>query len=79
MADHGRIPIPLRLCRGCRQFVRYDESAGCAFCGGNLDALQAEHEQRLETMRRAAAALREAIRRRDSEGSGEDTAPHSIH
>lgn len=61
MADSGRIPVPLRLCRGCRQFVRVDGREDCAFCGTNLDAADAEHEANLAEMRRAAQNLREAL------------------
>ena len=60
MAEPGRIPAPLRLCRGCRQFVRLNET-DCPFCGGDLDLLQADYEQRLADMRQAAAELREAM------------------
>jgi len=62
MAEPGRIPQPLRLCRGCRQFVQLSELA-CPFCGGDLDMLQADYEQRLAAMREAAAELREAMAR----------------
>jgi hypothetical protein len=62
MAEPGRIPPLLRLCRGCRQFVRLEE-ADCPFCGGDLDMLQADYEQRLAEMRHAAAELREALAR----------------
>jgi hypothetical protein len=62
MAEPGRIPPALRLCRGCRQFVRLNE-ADCPFCGGDLDMLQADYEQRLAEMRHAAAELREALAR----------------
>jgi predicted amidophosphoribosyltransferase len=60
--ESGRVPALLRLCRGCRQFVRLDE-ANCPFCGGDLDRLEAEHEARVAEMRRAAAELREALAR----------------
>ena len=62
MAESGRVPPPLRLCRGCREFVRLDE-VNCHFCGGDLDALEAGYEQRVADMRRAAADLREALAR----------------
>jgi hypothetical protein len=62
MAELGRVPPLLRLCRGCRQFVRINEVA-CPFCGGDLDMLQADYEQRLADMRHAAAELREALAR----------------
>lgn len=61
MAESGRIPVPLRLCRGCRNFVRIDGLEDCAFCGTNLDAAEAEHEANLAEMRQAAQALREAL------------------
>ena len=62
MAEPGRIPPLLRLCRGCRQFVRLDE-ADCPFCGGDLNMLQADYEERLADMRQAAAELRQALAR----------------
>jgi len=68
MADSGRVPPLLRLCRGCRQFVRLDE-ADCPFCGGDLDLLQADYEQRVTDMRQALTELREALARaRAAEG-----------
>ncbi|HYE29613.1 MAG TPA: hypothetical protein VEA61_15445 [Allosphingosinicella sp.] len=60
MAEPGRIPPELILCRGCRQFV-FAGRSDCAFCGGDLDALAAEHEARLAEVRRAAEALRAAL------------------
>jgi hypothetical protein len=62
MAESGRVPPLLRLCRGCRQFVRLNETA-CPFCGGDLDLLQADYEQRVADMHQAAAELREAMAR----------------
>jgi hypothetical protein len=62
MAEPGRVPPLLRLCRGCRQFVRLNE-VDCPFCGGDLDLLQADYEQRVADMRQAAAELREALAR----------------
>lgn len=62
MAESGRIPTPLRLCRGCRQFVHLDE-ANCPFCDGDLDMLEADYEKRLADMRQAAMELREALAR----------------
>ena len=62
MAESGRVPPLLRLCRGCRQFVRLDE-ADCPFCGGDLELLQADYEQRVADMRKALAELREALAR----------------
>ena len=64
MAEPGRVPPPLRLCRGCRQFVRPNEE-NCPFCGGDLDLLQADYEQRVADMHQAAAELREAMARAD--------------
>jgi hypothetical protein len=61
MPESGRIPVPLRLCRGCRRFVRVDGREDCAFCGTDLDAADAEHEANVLEMRRAAQALREAL------------------
>ena len=62
MAEPGRVPPLLRLCRGCRQFVRLNE-ANCPFCGGDLDLLQADYEKRVADMHHAAAELREAMAR----------------
>jgi hypothetical protein len=70
MAESGRVPPLLRLCRGCRQFVRSNET-DCPFCGGDLDLLQADYEQRVADMRQAAAELREALARiRLTDGEG---------
>lgn len=63
MAERGRVAPALRLCRGCRRFVRYDH-ADCPFCGGNLDALEAEYDERQADMHRAADALRKALAER---------------
>ena len=65
MAESGRIPVPLRLCRGCRRFVRVDDRRDCAFCGTDLDAADEKHEANLSAMRRAAKALRNALAERD--------------
>lgn len=65
MAESGRVPVPLCLCRGCRRFVRVEDE-DCPFCGGNIDALQAEHEANVAEMRRAADALRAALARHES-------------
>ena len=62
MAEAGRVPPPLRLCRGCRQFVQLDE-ADCPFCGGDLDLLQADYDKRFADMLHAEAELREALER----------------
>jgi hypothetical protein len=61
MAESGRIPVPLRLCRGCRRFVCVDDREDCVFCGTNLDAADAEHAANVAEMRRAAQALRDAL------------------
>jgi hypothetical protein len=62
MAESGRVPPLLRLCRGCRQFVRLNDE-DCPFCGGDLNLLQADYEKRVAEMRDAAAELREALAR----------------
>lgn len=66
MVESGRVAPGLRLCRGCRQFVRY-EDALCRFCGGDLDALEAEHDARTAEVDRAAAALRAALGEHEGE------------
>lgn len=74
MAEPGRVPPALRLCRGCRQFVRLNEET-CPFCHGNLDMLQADYEGRVADMHQAAAELREALARAGvAEGEGIDAA-----
>lgn len=60
MAEPGRIPVPLRLCRGCRHFVRI-ENALCDFCGGDLAALETAHMESAAEIRAATAALRAAM------------------
>ena len=60
MPEAGRIPVPLRLCRGCRRFVRI-ENENCDFCGGDLAALEAAHASNTEDVRAATTALRAAI------------------
>jgi hypothetical protein len=62
MAEQGRIAPQLRLCRGCRQFV-FPDRPDCHFCGGDLDALEADYEERQAEMARAADALRRALAR----------------
>jgi rRNA maturation endonuclease Nob1 len=64
MPESGRIPVPLRLCRACRRFVRVDDREDCAFCGSDLDAADAEHEAHVSEMRRVARALRQALTER---------------
>jgi hypothetical protein len=61
MAESGRIPVPLRLCRGCRQFVRLDGRADCVLCGADLDAGDAAHEADLAELQRAKDALKAAL------------------
>ncbi|HEX8263023.1 MAG TPA: hypothetical protein VF547_09130 [Allosphingosinicella sp.] len=61
MAETGRIPVPLRLCRGCRRFVNIDGREDCVFCGVDLAAAEAEHEANVAEMWRAAEALRAAM------------------
>lgn len=65
MAEHGRIPVPLRLCRGCRKFVNLDGREDCIWCGCDLAAAEAEHETNVAEMWRAAEALRAALFNRD--------------
>lgn len=74
MAEQGRVAPGLRLCRGCRQFVRYDHDS-CPFCGGDLDALEIAHEQRQAEMDTAAAALRAALARHEAEAEAGEAKP----
>jgi hypothetical protein len=60
MPETGRIPVPLRLCRGCRRFVRI-ENADCDFCGADLAELEATHASNMAAVREAADALRHAL------------------
>ena len=60
MPEPGRIPVPLRLCRGCRRFVRI-ENETCDFCGGDLAGLEAAHARTVSEIRAATAALRAAM------------------
>ena len=60
MAEAGRIPVPLRLCRGCGHFVRIENPA-CDFCGGDLAALEAAHAENAAEIRAATVALRAAL------------------
>ncbi|MEA3014657.1 MAG: hypothetical protein QOD42_3202 [Sphingomonadales bacterium] len=64
MAESGRIPVPLRLCRGCRQFVRIDGRADCIHCGADLDAGDAAHDAALAELHRAKEALKAALAER---------------
>jgi hypothetical protein len=67
MAESGRIPVPLRLCRGCKQFVRIDGRADCVHCGADLDAGDAAHEAAVAELARAKEALRAALAERGIE------------
>jgi hypothetical protein len=60
MPEAGRIPVPLRLCRGCRRFVRIENEA-CDFCGGDLAAMEAAHAEGVAAIRSATNALRAAM------------------
>lgn len=64
MAESGRIPVPLRLCRGCRQFVRIDGRADCILCGADLDAGDAAHDADLAELHNAGKALNAALAKR---------------
>ena len=39
----GDLPLELRLCHGCSQYVKPEETI-CPFCGGDVDALERQHE-----------------------------------
>lgn len=60
MAEPGRVPRALRLCRGCEQFV-VPGPAACHFCGGDLAELERAHEEKQAAIRRASEALRDAL------------------
>ncbi len=60
MPESGRIPVPLRLCRHCRHFVRI-ENENCDFCGQDLAAAEAAHAAAMADLRRTADALRAAL------------------
>lgn len=60
MADPGRLAPELRLCRGCRQYV-WEGPAECRFCGADVEALEADYQERQAAVREAADALRAAI------------------
>ena len=68
MPEPGRIPVPLRLCRGCRLFVRIDND-NCDFCGVDLDTAEAAHDAIMADVRTSAAALRAILaEHRDNTG-----------
>ena len=69
MAEAGRIPVPLRLCRGCRHFVRIENEL-CDFCGGDLAALEAAHAENVAEIRAVTAALRAAMAEKGVGGAG---------
>lgn len=60
MPEPGRIPVPLRLCRGCQHFVRIENEA-CDFCGGDLAALEAAHQLRSAEVQDMIARLQAAL------------------
>lgn len=60
LPEHGRIPVPLRLCRGCREFVRIENEL-CDFCGGDLAAFEAAHARDEAELRATIEALRGAL------------------
>lgn len=62
MPEPGRIPVPLRLCRGCRRFVRI-ENERCDFCDGDLAALEAAHRATVAEVSAAIESLRAALAR----------------
>ena len=59
MAEQGRIAVPLRLCRGCRQFVRIDGRADCVstIAAWISTRRRPTHEANVIEMHRAADAL----------------------
>jgi hypothetical protein len=63
MAERGRVPGALRLCRGCHQFV-LPAAVTCRFCGGDLDALERAYQDGQSAIRRAADALKAAMAER---------------
>lgn len=68
MSEPGRIPVPLRLCRGCRRFVRIENEL-CDFCGEDLAALEAAHAANVAEIRAVTEALRAAIGKVDAVGA----------
>ncbi len=69
MPEHGRIPVPLRLCRGCHRFVRIENEL-CDFCGADLAALEEAHRANLAEVQAAIRALRGAMAGLNPPGSG---------
>ncbi|HEV7488280.1 MAG TPA: hypothetical protein VGQ65_21605 [Thermoanaerobaculia bacterium] len=63
-AEDGTAANPLRLCRACRRFVLVDDRDDCTFCGTDLDAADAKHQENVAEMRLAGQALREALAER---------------
>jgi hypothetical protein len=74
MAEAGRIPVPLRLCRGCQQFVRIENEL-CDFCGGDLAALEAAHAEGVAEIRAVTAALRAALAEKGVGGARSGNGP----
>jgi hypothetical protein len=60
MAEAGRVPKMLRLCRDCREFVHMGKE-DCDICGANLDAAEAHYDTLWAEAERAAAHLRNLI------------------
>jgi hypothetical protein len=60
MAEPGRVPPELCLCRGCRRFV-WPDAVDCPFCGGDLDELARDYEARQAAVTEAARKLRAAL------------------
>lgn len=58
--------MPLRLCRGCRRFVRIENEL-CDFCGGDLAGFEAAHLAAVAAVRESVVALRTALEERASE------------
>ncbi|MEO6217303.1 MAG: hypothetical protein ABIO86_14840 [Sphingomonas sp.] len=69
MTEAGRIPVPLRLCRGCGHFVRIENEL-CDFCGGDLAVLEAAHAESVADIRAVTVALRAAIAARGGAETG---------
>ena len=72
MPEHGRIPVPLRLCRGCREFVRIENEL-CDFCGGDLAAFEAAHAQDEAELQATIEALRAALATRPAQAHRDAT------
>ena len=55
-----RVPPLLPLCHGCKQYVLHGTSE-CPHCGGDVAALQREHEENLAELHAAAAEVRRLL------------------